>query len=223
MNRRTKMIRTSVSIMAGVCVLAAGCQSSSTNSSKPGWYSLFDGQSLKGWTASEHVDTFSVEDGCIVVNGDRSHLFYTGTVMNAEFKNFEWKADVMTRPKANSGMYIHTQFQESGWPRTGYEVQVNNSHKDWRRTGGLYGVVDIKESPVKDDEWFTQQVIVKGNRIMIKVNGTVTVDYTEPEAVSQNGQPGQAGRKLSSGTVALQGHDPDSVVYYKNITIKPIL
>lgn len=217
------MIRTSVSIMAGVCVLAAGCQSSSTNSSKPGWYSLFDGQSLKGWTASEHVDTFSVEDGCIVVNGDRSHLFYTGTVMNAEFKNFEWKADVMTRPKANSGMYIHTQFQESGWPRTGYEVQVNNSHKDWRRTGGLYGVVDIKESPVKDDEWFTQHVIVKGNRIMIKVNGTVTVDYTEPEAVSQNGQPGQAGRKLSSGTVALQGHDPDSVVYYKNITIKPIL
>jgi hypothetical protein len=217
------MIRTSVSIMAGVCVLAAGCQSSSTNSSKPGWYSLFDGQSLKGWTASEHVDTFSVEDGCIIVNGDRSHLFYTGTVMNAEFKNFEWKADVMTRPKANSGMYIHTQFQESGWPRTGYEVQVNNSHKDWRRTGGLYGVVDIKESPVKDDEWFTQHVIVKGNRIMIKVNGTVTVDYTEPEAVSQNGQPGQAGRKLSSGTVALQGHDPDSVVYYKNITIKPIL
>jgi hypothetical protein len=217
------MIRTSVSIMAGVCVLAAGCQSSSTNSSKPGWYSLFDGQSLKGWTASEHVDTFSVEDGCIVVNGDRSHLFYTGPVMNAEFKNFEWKADVMTRPKANSGMYIHTQFQESGWPRTGYEVQVNNSHKDWRRTGGLYGVVDIKESPVKDDEWFTQQVIVKGNRIIVKVNGTVTVDYTEPEAVSQNGQPGQAGRKLSSGTVALQGHDPDSVVYYKNITIKPIL
>ena len=216
------MTRTVLLTVASACILLAGCRSSTVSSSRTEWHSLFDGESLNGWTASENVDTFSVKNGTIRVKGDRSHLFYTGPVMNADFKNFEWKADVMTMPKANSGMYIHTEFQESGWPQKGYEVQVNNSQKDWKRTGGLYGVVDIKKPPVKDNEWFTQHIIVKDKRIIIKVNGNITVDYTESEEVSQNGQPGQAGRKLSSGTFALQGHDPGSVVYYKNIMVKPL-
>ena len=216
------MTRTILLTITCVCILLAGCQSSSMSSSETGWHNLFDGKTLDGWTASENVDTFSVEDGTIRVNGERSHLFYTGDVMNADFRNFEWKADVMTMPKANSGMYIHTEFQESGWPKKGYEIQVNNSQKDWKRTGGLYGIGDIKVPPANDKEWFTQHITVKDKRIIIKVNGNVTVDYTEPEEVSENGQPGQAGRKLTSGTIALQGHDPGSVVYYKNIMVKPL-
>lgn len=208
--------------VVGACVVLAGCMSSSNCPSRSGWYSIFDGETLNGWTANENVDSFSVQDGMIVVHGERSHLFYTGPYMNANFKNFEWKADVMTMPGANSGMYFHTAFQESGWPQLGYEVQVNNSHSDWKRTGGLYNVADIKEPPAKDNEWFTQHIIVDGNRIIVKVNCDVVVDYTEPEEVIQNGQPGQAGRKISSGTIALQGHDPGSVVYYKNIMVKPL-
>ncbi len=203
--------------LIGLGLVLTGCQSLAP---KDKWISLFDGKTLDGWKANENVDTFKVEDGMIVVNGERSHLFYVGPVADANFKNFEWKADVMTKPNSNSGMYFHTEYQDSGWPAKGYEVQVNNSHSDWRRTGGLYAVEDVKEAPAKDDEWFTQHIIVQGNRIIIKVNGVVTVDYTEPEEVQKNGQPKQAGRKVSSGTIALQGHDPGSTVYYKNIMVK---
>ena len=44
------------------------------------WISLFDGKSLDGWKASENPETFSVEDGMIVVHGPRAHLFYVGDV-----------------------------------------------------------------------------------------------------------------------------------------------
>ena len=200
--------------------MLCGCSSFQKKSSD--WYNLFDGKTLDGWKASENKDTFTVQDGTIRVKGPRSHLFYVGPVHDHNFTNFHWKADVLTKPKANSGMYFHTEYQETGWPNKGYEVQVNNTHKDWRKTGSLYAIKDVKESPAKDNEWFTQEVIVRDKHIVIKVNGEVTVDYTEPPEVAENGYPGMPGRKLSSGTVALQGHDPGSEVYYKNIMIKPL-
>ena len=80
------------------------------------WFSLFDGKSLDGWKASEHEGTFSVADGQIQVHGSRSHLYYTGPLHHADFKNFEFSADVMTRPGANSGIYFHTAFQQDGFP-----------------------------------------------------------------------------------------------------------
>ena len=106
-----------------------------------GWVSLFDGKSLDGWKVGENAASFSVADGAIVVNGPRAHLYYVGPVGNHDFKNFEFKADVMTTPGSNSGIYFHTAYQEGGWPSKGYEVQVNNSHTDPKRTAGLYAIV----------------------------------------------------------------------------------
>lgn len=182
------------------------------------WISLFDGKSLDGWKASENPETFKVEDGKIVVHGPRSHLFYVGDVQNHNFKNFEFKAQVMTTPGSNSGMYFHTEYQEEGWPSKGYEVQVNNSHTDWRRTASLYAIDDVREAPAKDNEWFTQHIIVQGKKVTIKVNGETQVEYTEPD----NLEADRGERKISSGTFALQGHDPESKVYYKDIMVKPL-
>jgi hypothetical protein len=215
------MPRIIIAILISGCLVLGGCQSPQT-AKTDGWINLFDGKTLDGWTANENKDSFKVKDGKIVAHGSRSHLFYTGPVKDANFTSFEWKADVMTLPNSNSGMYFHTQYQETGWPAKGYEVQVNNSHSDWRRTGGLYAVVDVKESPAKDNEWFTQDITVQGKHIVIKVNGVVTVDYTEPDGISETGYPNMPGRKISSGTFALQGHDPGSTVYFKNIMVKPL-
>jgi hypothetical protein len=181
-----------------------------TQAQKKGWIKLFDGKSLDGWKAAENPQTFSIDDGAIKVFGNRAHLFYVGPVQNHAFKNFEYKATVMTKPGANSGMYIHTQYQEDGWPSQGYEIQVNNSHTDWRRTGSVYGIQDVKEPPAKDDKWFTQHIIVNGNKITVKVDGKTINEYIVPAE----------GSKLSSGTFALQGHDPKSMVYYKDIMVK---
>ncbi len=189
------------------------------SSQQQGWVSLFDGKSLAGWKASEHEDTFSVKDGMIVVQGKRSHLFYVGEVENADFKDFEFKADVMTMPGANSGIYFHTEYQQTGWPAKGYESQVNNTHSDSQKTGGLYATVKVNPSPAQDKQWFTQHIIVRGKHVIVKIDGKTVVDYIEPEDVNF---PGWPGRKLSNGTFALQGHDPGSIVYYKNIMVKPL-
>lgn len=184
------------------------------------WISLFDGKTLSGWKVGANAETFKVENGTIIANGNVSHLFYDGPAMNHNFKNFEFKAKVMTEPGSNSGIYFHTEYQDSSWPKKGYEVQVNNSHTDWRRTGSLYAVEDVKEVFVKDNEWFTESIMVQGKRVIIKINDKTVVDYTEPENVQRPAD--MAGRIISNGTFALQGHDPKSKVYYKDIMVRPL-
>ena len=107
------------------------------------WLRLFDGQSLDGWKASENKGTFTVENGALVAHGARSHLFYVGPVAGTNFKNFEFKADVMTTPGSNSGIYYHTEYQQTGWPAKGYEFQVNSTDDDPIRTASIYGVEKI--------------------------------------------------------------------------------
>ena len=208
-----------------VLFFALACSSthktaSNSSSNNDGWISLFDGKSFDGWKASEKPGTFSVQDGSIVVAGPRSHLYYMGPVMNHDFKNFEFKTKVMTKPGSNSGVYFHTAYQETGFPDKGFEVQVNNSHTDWKRTAGLYDIVDTRDVNVGDNEWFTLYINVQGKHVITKINDKTVVDYTEPEgAVAPKNHPG---RLISSGTFALQGHDPKSIVFYKDIMVKPL-
>ncbi|MFS8617989.1 MAG: DUF1080 domain-containing protein [Solitalea sp.] len=215
-----------LSLFATAAILASCATSSSKNNAENDaetsgeWISLFDGETLDGWKAGENPSTFSVEDGAIKVAGPRAHLFYQGPVMNHDFKNFEFKARVMTTPGSNSGIYFHTAYQDEGWPSKGYEVQVNNSHTDWRRTGSLYGIDDVKEVHVQDNEWYTEHIIVRDKHIVVKINDLTVVDYIEPDSVAE--VTDLNGRRISSGTFALQGHDPESVVYFKDIQVKPL-
>ena len=186
------------------------------------WIQMFDGKSLDGWKANnEAPGAFTVDDGKLKVGGGRAHLFYVGPDGKASFKNFHFKAKVMTTPGGNSGLYFHTEFQEKGWPGKGYECQVNSTHTDRKKTGGLYAVADVLDNaPSKDNEWCDYEIIVEGRHIVIKIDGKVTTDFTEPE----NWTPpqGMPGRKISEGTIAIQGHDPKSVTYYKDIAIQPL-
>lgn len=199
--------------------LALGLALTASAADQDGWISLFDGKSLAGWKANENPDTFKVENGELIVKGPRAHLFYVGDVGGGKFKNFELKLDISTRPKANSGVYFHTEFQKDGWPAKGYEVQVNNTHGDPKKTAGLYGIKDNLEAPAKDGEWFTMTIKVVGKHITTSVNGKVIVDYTEEENPPRKANPG---RLIGAGTFALQGHDPGSEVHYKNIFVKPL-
>lgn len=184
------------------------------------WISLFDGKTFNGWKMGENPGTFSIEDGSIKVAGPRSHLYYDGAVMNHDFKNFEFKAQVMTKPGSNSGIYFHTAFQEKGFPDKGFEVQVNNSHTDWKRSGGLYDIKDTREVYVKDDVWYTEYIRVEGKHVIVKINDQVVTDWTQPEdfVPAKN----HLNRIIASGTFALQGHDPKSIVYYKDIMVRAL-
>src|SRR5437868_3042924 len=91
------------------------------------WIDLFDGRTLTGWRPSENKGSWSVVDGSLTANGPRSHLFYTGRVRSADFRNFELEVELITQPECNSGVYFHTAYQETGFPEKGFEVQVNNT------------------------------------------------------------------------------------------------
>ncbi|MBZ5592159.1 MAG: DUF1080 domain-containing protein [Acidobacteriia bacterium] len=184
-----------------------------------GFTSLFNGKDLTGWKVNENVDTFSVKDGAIVSHGPRSHCFYVGDFHDHTFKDFELKVDVMTLPGANGGVYIQTAFQDRGWPGKGFEVQVNNTFVgDPRRTASLYEVQDNAGEVAKDNQWFTEDIIAKGDTIIVKVDGKQVVNWTQP--ANWQGTQDFSNRRIGAGTIALQGHDRGSTVYYKNIRIK---
>lgn len=202
-------------IFATFLALTFGLPGFGANPEK-GFVSIFDGKTFDGWkTATENEKTWKIEDGAFVTHGERCHLFYTGDPR--PFKNFEFKADVMTEPGSNGGIYFHTRYQESGWPKYGFETQVNNTHTDWKKTASLYDVVNVRASPAQDQKWWTQHIIVRGNHVTIKVDGKTVVDYTEPAGQKAGTE---FTHKLDEGTFALQAHDPKSIVRYKNIRVK---
>ena len=190
-----------------------------------GWIPLFDGTSLAGWKASDSPASFRVVDGAIACDGPRAHLFYVGRDGQAAFEDFEATAEVKARAGANSGFYFHTAFQETGWPAQGFEVQVDNSQKqhgdylELKLTGSLYGIRNAYKALAPDDEWFTLRVKVQRPRVEVWVNDTRVVDWTEPAPLPE-GAPRL--NRLGRGSFALQCHDPESKVFYRNIRVRPL-
>lgn len=183
---------------------------------EPGFKSLFDGKTFAGWkTATENTNAWKIEDGAFVAHGSRSHLFYVGD--EKPFTNFELKVDVMTEPGANGGIYFHTKYQATSWPKAGFECQVNVTHGDWKKTGSLYDVMNLKTTPAKDNKWWTQHIIVQGSKVTVKIDDVTVLEYTEPPGTVAGKD---FARKLDSGTFAFQAHDPKSVIRYKNIRAK---
>ena len=193
-----------------------------------GWTQIFNGKDLTGWKSNEDTEgksgVFTVEDGKLKVSGGRSHLFYLGADGKAKFKNFEFKAKMMTTPGSNSGIYFHTEFQDKDWPKKGFECQVNATHTDRKKTGGLYAVKDVLDNaPNKDNVWCDYHIKVEGKHVVTMIDGKVTSDWTQPDDWDPTKSlKNMDGRKLGEGTFAIQGHDPKSTTFYKDIFIKPL-
>lgn len=233
-------------LVAGLALLATNPLAAQTPSPEEGFVSLFDGKTLDGWKVGDNATLFHVEDGMIVMdcpagNHRPAHLFYEGDVNGHSFKNFDLRVDVMTYPGANSGIYFHAEFQNAGFPSRGLECQVDNSHSDWRRTGSLYGlfnltwgpetpgadnkqtVVYLANAPVKDEAWYTQEIVCRNGLVTVKLNGQPMFTYQIPEADSVH-RLSSGATWLPQGTFALQGHPPMpghiSKVAFKNIRVK---
>jgi len=175
-----------------------------TAAAQKGWVKMFNGKTLDGWKANERPESWTVEDGAIVGRGQASHLFW----MKEQCENCEFKATAKISKGGNSGMYFRTAFGP-GFPK-GYEAQVNTSHKDPVKTGSLYNFVKVFDKLVEEEAWFTQDIIADGNHIIIKVNGKTTVDYVDDK------------NTYTSGFLALQQHDPGTVVMYKDLMYRKL-
>jgi hypothetical protein len=207
-----------LTLVVAACALAlAPVRAEDKPSAEEGFTVIFDGKSLDGWKVAEkEKPAFRLEDGAIVAYGPRNHLFYVGD--SKPYKNFIFRAQVQTKKNSNGGIFFHTAYQPENWPAQGHEAQVNNTfEKDPRKSGSVYKCKDVMNvSPVKDDVWWDYEIKVEGRKVTVSFDGKVVNEYVEPEA----GPGHEPGRKLGSGTFALQAHDPDSTVMYKNIRVK---
>jgi hypothetical protein len=170
-----------------------------------GFAQLFNGRDLSGWqTHPSDSANWAVEGGMLVGRGPRGHLFS----VRGDYENFVFRVEAMINEHGNSGQYFRTKFGPS-FPK-GYEAQINFGHEDPVRTGSLYGFVNVLHPAHKADEWFTQEVTVVGNHIVIKVNGKTEVDFVDPK------------NTYTTGHFALQQHDPGTVVKFRKIEVKEL-
>lgn len=180
-----------------------------------GFVSLFNGKDLAGWkTHPDQPRGWSVEDGCLVGrSATKSHLFST----RGDYEDFHLKAEVSINKFGNSGILFRSEF---GLPRWGmfpdaYEAQILNSYPkpNVQLTGSLCRFCPIRKPLVKPDEWFTLEILASGNRITIKVNGKVTVDFQDTDQTYRKGH--LVLQAMSDEVVA-----GTTVVRFRNIEIK---
>ncbi len=191
------------------------------------WIDLFDGRTLDGWRPSENKASWKVRDGALAADGPRSHLFYTGPVHGADFRNFELEVEVLTHPDCNSGVYFHTRYQEKDFPQKGFEVQINNTaggegnYRERKKTASLYGLRNVYKQFQPDDQWFKIRIAVRGKNIQVRLNEMLTVDYVEPTPpVIPDGMEHE--RFLDHGTFALQCHNDGSRAFYRHVRVRPL-
>ncbi len=194
-----------------------------------GWRALFNGRDLSGWKPNVYPDSWSIVDGTIRAKATKesSHLFFVGDRAEGfeRFKDFELEVVTRSEPNSNGGIFIHTDYATMSAAlrlSQGYEIQLNSSAREKKKTGSLYAIVDLDTSPVDETKWFTVNITVRGRRIVIQIDGKPVVDYTEPANAPR--PKGREARLLNpaGGAIALQAHDPGSTFYFRSVRARPL-
>ncbi len=188
--------------------------------------SLFDGTSLRGWRAQGQASAFTVANGQLSVRGRDARLFYAGPSGQADFKNFEFSAEVTMQQGAESAICFHTREQPVTSPAPGFQVLLANDARgpdgfmQRRKTGSLNGVRPVWKQFIRDNEWFTLHILVRQKQIQVRINDMLVVDYIEPDdAFSAN-----AGFdcRIGHGTFALQALSPQGATFFRNLHVRPL-
>ena len=184
----------------------------------PGFVPLFNGRDLSGWKTHETQPRgWHVENGVLIGKGpSRSHLYSE----RGDYRDFHLRVEAKINKGGNSGVFGRATFgprwplKTPQWP-VGYEAQILDYPGDATQTGSLYitdrgaAVVHVRESLVPTGEWFIEELIVEGDRIIVKVNGKTTADYRDS-------------RPIDRGYIALQLHDTNTKVEFRQIEIREL-
>ncbi|MDO5570501.1 MAG: DUF1080 domain-containing protein [Bacteroidales bacterium] len=192
---------------------------------KEGFKVLFDGTSMINWTGN--TKDYVVEDGCIVLypqNGGGGNLYTVN-----EYSDFNYRFEFMLTPGANNGLGIRTPL-EGDAAYVGMELQILDNEdpiyatlQKYQYHGSVYGVIPAKRGFLKPTgEWNTEEVIAKGNKIKVILNGTVILDGDIKEAggngtMDHRDHPGLFNKK---GHIGFLGHG--SHVKFRNIRVKEL-
>ena len=177
------------------------------------WVTLFDGSSMDGWEMLKldpnSESSWTLEDGAMVGHGAASMLYSP----EGNYKNFRVKAEVKINDGGNSGMYFRAEKQPSFG--SGYEAQINSTHRDPIRTGSIYTRVHVYEELVPPDTWFTQEIEVKDQMYRGELVAVIRVSVNDKllfELLDYD-------RQHDGGYFAFQQHDPGSVVMVRKVEV----
>jgi hypothetical protein len=190
------------------------------------WKSLFDGKGLDGW---DHVGPgrFVVEDGQLRTEGGMGLLYYSREKLGDCTIRVVYK---LGTPRSNSGLYIRIADKPADpWYAVhhGFEVQIADGGKPTRGTGSVYSFADARAQPAKPGEWNTLEVTLRGHRVSTAINGAPVADFDASELkpgakeVTGEGDPAR-GPRPEAGYIGLQNHDKDSVVFFKEVSVRPL-
>lgn len=190
------------------------------------WRPLFDGRTLEGW---EHVGPgkFVVEDGVMRTSGGMGLLWYAREKLGDCVIRVVYKTDT---PRSNSGVYLRIADRPADpWYAVhhGFEVQIVESGQEDRRTGSIYTFAKAKASPAKPGEWNTLEITLKGQQISTVIDGVPIAEFDaselKPQATDTVGEGDPArGPRPTTGFIGLQNHDDRSLVFFKEVSVRPL-
>jgi hypothetical protein len=109
----------------------------------------------------------------------------------------------------------------------GYEVQICDDSDEYHRTGSIYSLAKAAAPPKKrPGEWRTMMITLRGNRVLVDLDGkrvtTFDPDGKEVPARKEWFEPRRVPRRPTSGYIGLQNHDPGDVVWFKEVSVRPL-
>lgn len=191
------------------------------------WRPLFDGKTLEGW---EHLGPgkMVVEDGRIRTEGGMGLLWYTREKLGNCTIRVVYKT---TAKSSNSGVFIRIADKpKDEWfaVHHGYEVQICDEADEFHRTGAVYSLSKATASPSKVGEWNTMEITLKGQRVIITLNGVQVQDFNPETAVvperKKDYEP-ERGPRPTAGYIGLQNHNDvarGAEVYFKEVSVRPL-
>jgi len=190
---------------------------------KEGFSLLFDGTHINEWTGN--TVGYVIKEGALVVNpenGSGGDLFTKN-----EYGDFIYRFDFQLTPGANNGIGIHAPLQGDA-AYLGMEVQVLDSEdpqyanlQPYQYHGSVYGVMPAKRGFLRPiGEWNNEEIMVKGTKIKVTLNGTVILegDYmaaSKNGTIDHNQHPGLLNK---TGHIGFLGHG--DILRFKNMRIK---
>lgn len=219
--------------LAATMVIFLSCNTSknaltnelSKKEKKQGYTLLFDGKTMDNWTGS--IESYVPENGTITIHPEKSSggNIYT----KDEYSDFDFRFEFKLTPGANNGVGIRAPL-EGDAAYVGMELQILDNTADmykdlhpYQYHGSIYGVVPAKRGYLKPvGEWNYEEVIVKGPKIKVILNGTLITDADITEARQNGTMDGKEhpGLKRDKGHIGFLGHG--SVVEFRNIRVKDL-
>ena len=191
-----------------------------------GFKPLFNGKNFEGWVGN--TTDYQVENGEIVLHIDNGPS-HGNLFTKDEFSDFVYRFEFQLTPAANNGLGIRAPL-EGDAAYVGMELQILDNEDPVYATlapyqyhGSVYGVIPAKRGYLKPTgQWNYEEVVAKGSKIKVTLNGTVILDGDIKEA-SKNGTADHKehpGLLREKGHIGFLGHG--SVVKFKNIRLKDL-